>query len=230
MMVPNEEIKEGMRCWNVLLYEHNGERVELEKGTALSAPVVEAYQKFQKNLSRVDEHKAEKLEVFKPDAFNNLPWSTLFTLWNFTGLVLFLYTVLGDIAPKVLADYGKKVEEELSLAREAKAESESLKSEHEKMLKELEGQMVELIKKADVEAEAEKKRLIEKAKEDAEKMKQTLEHHIEAEVEAAAERLRSRIAKEAVRMAREEITASDVEDTHKKLVADFILEIKGAKI
>lgn len=221
------EIEPGRRVWHELTFEAGNDRIEIDSGSGLTDAVVEKFQ--QSNVAR-ELGNDGTIDFYKKGFFHNIPWAEIFGILNFTGLVLLLYTALGDLLPKVLAEYSEKLNRDLSEARKAKAEEEALKQKYNDMLSEVASEKERLLSLVKEEAEHENKRIIEKTKDDIERIKQELQRHIEAELNESIEMLRSRIGREAIDSAREKLKGSASQSVHEALVSDLIDEMKGAEI
>lgn len=218
------DLKIGDRFWQEFTFEHAGNKMVLEPGVALNA--------LTADLAREGALEPDvKVLLFKPTFFHNLNWERVFGVWNVLGLVLVLYTLLGDPLPTLLDTERARIAAELEAARAAKAEAQSIQQQRDEMLRSLEEEKLHVAELAREEAAHEKQRIIDEAKADSERMLETLQHHIDASVKDAAKRLAREVAHEAVAQIREEFSAEPVAGSDREqMMSRFVSRIEETKL
>ncbi len=153
----------------------------------------------------------------------NLIWFTM----NFIALVAILYKYgrkpIGDMFRQRRENILKQYNELL----EKKKEAEARYIELQEKLKNLEKEAKEIYENYVEQGMKEKERIIKEAEAQAERIKQQAELYIQQEVEKATAMLREEIAEASVKLAEEILRKNITEDDQKKIIKDFINEIKG---
>jgi len=168
----------------------------------------------------IEEENAAKEEH---EALMNLLWFTM----NFIALVAILYKYgrkpIGDMFRQrretILKRYNELIEK--------KKEAEARYIELQEKLKNLEKEAKEIYENYVQQGIKEKERIIAEAEAQAERIKQQAELYIQQEVEKAMAALREEIAEESVKVAEEILKKSITVEDQKKILKDFINEIKG---
>jgi F-type H+-transporting ATPase subunit b len=233
--IPVDELDGGRRLGEGLDFKtEEGLHIEIASGDIVppaTAQVIREYYAGPDAPTLGTADGTRRIAVYKESAFHkSVPWVGFLAIWNFLGLVLLLYTLVGDLLPKMLANHAERVEAELATARAAREEAEALRERREAMQQELDTERQRLQAKAGEEAKAEHERLVEEARDDIRRMREALERHIETEIQTAADRLRAEFGAEAVGEVRSMLAEGVDDKTQDRLVSEFIIRLKGEQI
>ncbi len=153
----------------------------------------------------------------------NLLWFTL----NFLGLCIILY----KYAKKPMVDMFKARQENIlkqyNELLEKKKEAEARYVELQEKIKNLEKDAQEIYQNYVEQGMKEKERIIAEANAQAERIKQQAELYIQQEMEKAKAMLREEVAEASVKLAEEILRKNINEEDQKRIVKEFINEIKG---
>ncbi len=153
----------------------------------------------------------------------NLLWFTL----NFLGLCIILY----KYAKKPIVDMFKARQESIlkqyNELLEKKKEAEARYVELQEKIKNLEKEAQEIYQNYVEQGMKEKERIIAEANAQAERIKQQAELYIKQEMEKAKAILREEVAEASVKLAEDILRKNINEEDQKRIVKEFINEIKG---
>ncbi len=158
-----------------------------------------------------------------PSQLKNLFWFTL----NFIALVLILYRFLRKPIVNMFKSRQENILKQYNELLEKKKEAEAKYIELQEKIKNLEKEAEAIYQNYIEQGMKEKERIIASAHEQAERIKQQAELYIQHEMEKAKIMLREEIANASVKLAEEVLRKNITEEDQKKILKDFINELKG---
>lgn len=153
----------------------------------------------------------------------NLLWFTL----NFLALVLILYKFLKKPVVDMFKSRQENILKQYNELLEKKKEAEARYVELQEKIKNLEKEAEAIYQNYVEQGMKEKERIIKEANIQAERIKQQAELYIQHELEKAKNMLREEVADASVKLAEELLRKNINEEDQKKIVKEFINEIKG---
>ncbi|OGV65845.1 MAG: hypothetical protein A2498_09905 [Lentisphaerae bacterium RIFOXYC12_FULL_60_16] len=235
-----DALTEGRRLWRELYVELNGKPLEIDAGEAVSPATLRGLQSgatLAGGFTREGDawRRAEKgpaapslfIALYKTDAFHGLPWRSILGLFNFAGLALLLYTLLGDPLPAFLRACSNAVRERLAAARAAQIEAAALQGRERELMAQLEAESVQAMEQAARDAGAEREYLVEAAKCEAEKMTVAMRRHLEADEKAAAAQLRAAVVRRVLEQARVRFAAGMEGEAQDRMIRAFVRQLEG---
>jgi len=153
----------------------------------------------------------------------NLFWFTL----NFIVLVLILYKFLKKPIVDMFKSRQESILKQYNELLEKKKEAEARYVELQEKIKNLEKEAQEIYQNYVEQGMKEKERIIAEANAQAERIKQQAELYIKHEMEKAKAILREEVAEASVKLAEEFLRKNITEEDQKRIVKEFINEIKG---
>ncbi|MBO8143884.1 MAG: F0F1 ATP synthase subunit B [Thermodesulfobacterium sp.] len=153
----------------------------------------------------------------------NLLWFSL----NFLALVLILYKFLKKPVVDMFKSRQENILKQYNELLEKKKEAEARYVELQEKIKNLEKEAEAIYQNYVEQGMKEKERIINEANIQAERIKQQAELYIQHELEKAKNMLREEVADASVKLAEELLRKNINEEDQKKIVKEFINEIKG---
>lgn len=153
----------------------------------------------------------------------NLFWFTL----NFIVLVLILYKFLKKPIVDMFKSRQENILKQYNELLEKKKEAEARYVELQEKIKNLEKEAQAIYQNYVEQGMKEKERIMAEANAQAERIKQQAELYIHHEMEKAKAILREEIAEVSVKLAEELLKKNITEEDQKRIVKEFINEIKG---
>jgi F-type H+-transporting ATPase subunit b len=153
----------------------------------------------------------------------NLFWFTL----NFLALCIILYKFLKKPVVDMFKSRQESILKQYNELLEKKKEAEARYIELQEKIKNLEKEAQEIYQNYVDQGMKEKERIIAEANAQAERIKQQAELYIQHEMEKAKAMLREEVAEASIKLAEELLRKNITEEDQKKIVKDFINEIKG---
>jgi F-type H+-transporting ATPase subunit b len=153
----------------------------------------------------------------------NLLWFTL----NFIVLCLILYKFLKKPIIDMFKARQENILKQYNELLEKKKEAEAKYVELQEKIKNLEKEAQEIYQNYVEQGIKEKERIIAEANAQAERIKQQAQLYIQHEMEKAKAILREEIAEASVKLAEEILKKNITEEDQKRMIKDFINEIKG---
>lgn len=153
----------------------------------------------------------------------NLFWFTL----NFLALCIILYKFLKKPVVDMFKSRQESILKQYNELLEKKKEAEARYIELQEKIKNLEKEAQEIYQNYVEQGMKEKERIIAEANAQAERIKQQAELYIQHEMEKAKAMLREEVAEASIKLAEELLRKNITEEDQKKIVKDFINEIKG---
>jgi len=158
-----------------------------------------------------------------PTQLKNLLWFSL----NFLALVLILYKFLKKPVVDMFKSRQENILKQYNELLEKKKEAEARYVELQEKIKNLEKEAEAIYQNYVEQGMKEKERIIKEANIQAERIKQQAELYIQHELEKAKNMLREEVADASVKLAEELLRKNINEEDQKKIVKEFINEIKG---
>jgi len=158
-----------------------------------------------------------------PNQLKNLLWFSL----NFLALVLILYKFLKKPVVDMFKSRQENILKQYNELLEKKKEAEARYVELQEKIKNLEKEAEAIYQNYVEQGMKEKERIIKEANIQAERIKQQAELYIQHELEKAKNMLREEVADASVKLAEELLRKNINEEDQKKIVKEFINEIKG---
>jgi F-type H+-transporting ATPase subunit b len=158
-----------------------------------------------------------------PTQLKNLFWFTL----NFIVLCLILYKFLKKPVVDMFKARQENILKQYNELLEKKKEAEAKYVELQEKIKNLEKEAQEIYQNYVEQGIKEKERIIAEANAQAERIKQQAQLYIQHEMEKAKAILREEIAEASVKLAEEILKKNITEEDQKRMIKDFINEIKG---
>lgn len=189
-----------------------------------------------------DRAKAEADRTIKPiDVYNdggdptnntfvNLPWPYMFNVMNLIGMYLFLAVALAKPISGYLNTTAAETRDALLNAKKMAQEAQDLKKQYEHLIAEVETEKKRLAGNAGTEFAEEREHILHLARHEAQTMLANLKAGIDAEVAASAAHLKTRIADEALRGAREIVQREVADADHESALAQFTSDLKKADL
>ena len=199
-----------------------GPQVSLEPGQRVSPGVAAQLSA----AIRAGKFAEKELTLYRPGWFWNIDWARYFTLYNLLGMFGALFLGLRKPVAQMLDATGSKTAAALSDARAAHEEALTLKARYEQMLAELEKEKAQLAQTLAEEEELEHNRIMQAARHEAAGIVESVKQSVDAEVQTVARRLRAEVARQALDLARQRLTAETTATEHKKLFTDFIGDLE----
>lgn len=200
------------------------------KGPAVSLlsgeKITTALARMMSQTILAEEFPYETLRLYRTGWFWNLDWAEIFKIYNLLGLFGALYLGLRKPVAQMLTVSGGQVASALEEARAAKAEAESLKQRYEEMHVALEAEKEQFAKTLIEEETLERERIMQMAQHEAAGIIESVKQSIDAEVQDAARRLRKEVVKQALSLARKQVTADTSGEEHETLFTDFIGDLE----
>ncbi|AWW27135.1 MULTISPECIES: F0F1 ATP synthase subunit B [Acetobacterium] len=153
----------------------------------------------------------------------------LATVVNFIIFFLILKHFFYEKVKDILAKRQDDISAEIAGASEKNAEAAKLKQEYEGLLADIRLKEREIIRDANVEAQAQKHEIIEKAHEDAKLVIEKAMQEIELEKRKAMNEVKSNIVDLSLFAAEKIIHESMDQKQHEKMILDFIDKVGEAK-
>ena len=153
----------------------------------------------------------------------NLFWFSL----NFLALVLILYEFLKKPIVDMFRSRQESILKQYNELLEKKKEAEARYVELQEKIKNLEKEAEAIYQNYVEQGMKEKERIINEANIQAERIKQQAELYIQHELEKAKNMLREEVAGASVKLAEEILRKNIDEEDHRRIVKEFINEIKG---
>lgn len=158
-----------------------------------------------------------------------LAFDTGFAVWMAITLILFLF-LMGKYAVPFIAtallEREERIKDSLESAEKALKRAEQISDDNEKALREAEVKAQQIRKAAIEEAELIRNERIERSKEEADQIIEKAREAITQEKQLAFKELHDEVARLAIDAASKIIEAELDEDKNRKLVNDFISDIK----
>lgn len=151
-----------------------------------------------------------------------IDWTTVFTIVNTLILFFVLKHFLYDKVKAVLNSRKTEVENMYEEAQSASDEAKKLKSEYEQQMQTVKEQASEILLNANKKAQKQADDIIAQAKGQAEAAIMRADSQIEAQKKKAVNEIKDEIADIALMAAGEVIEKELDEESHKKLINDFI--------
>lgn len=177
----------------------------------------------------LDNKPITEIAIYKPGFFWNIPWQSVFTLYNLFGLFGGLFILLRTPIKKTLEENASSTAKALVDARNAQREAGELKSKYEAMLATLEAEKAEMAKTLEEEKAIEREHILKMAKHEAEGIIESIHLSIEAEIHSAAVRLQKEVAKSAMEQARKTLASDITTEDHESVLNGFIGELNTAE-
>ncbi len=161
-----------------------------------------------------------------PSQIKNLIWWTV----NFLVLIILLYKLLRKPIVNFFVSRKENLVKEYEelLARKKEAEAKYL--ELQEKIKNLKAEAEAIYQNYVEQGLKEKEKIIEEAKLQAERIREQVQVYIAQEMEKAKDLLRIELAKESVKLAEELLKKNLTPEDQKRLVKNFIEQIKGRSI
>ncbi len=147
-------------------------------------------------------------------------------LWRVLNIAVVLWVIIkfaGKPVREFFAGRRETLLQGVQEAQEAKAAAESIYSEYQSKLVGLEGELQEMEKRAQLEAEREKERMLQETEALVAKLQQQTRQMADQEVSTAQRTLRDEAARLAVEVA-ERLVKENVSDTDRKMMVENYLE------
>lgn len=158
-----------------------------------------------------------------------LAFDTGFAVWMAITLILFLFLMGKYAVPFIAAallEREERIKYSLESAEKALKRAEQISDDNEKALREAEVKAQQIRKAAIEEAELIRNERIERSKEEADQIVEKAREAIKQEKQLAFKELHDEVARLAIDAASKIIEAELDEDKNRKLVNDFISDIK----
>ncbi len=168
-------------------------------------------------LSAEGEHSAGPLGI------PNVIWQSV----NLIGFLAALFYFVARPMTRLFRQRQLDIERRLQEAQERRAEAARLESEiHERMAR-LDRDVAEILARGVAEGEAARVELISRADQDAENVRRQAEEEIGRRLEAARQELRQAVAELTASAARELVTAQMTEEDRRRLLAESIARLES---
>ncbi len=163
-----------------------------------------------------------KLRIYGGGFLGAVPWEYLLNSYNILGMFLLAFVFLKEPLLGLLDASRSQVSGSLVRAREAQAKAEAIRRRRSDLEGEISSERQQLEEKVGAEAAAEGERIIALAKHEAAGLLEAVKSGVEAEVAAATEKLRARIAAQALEQAREMLAKEVAAADHDAAVGAFL--------
>jgi F-type H+-transporting ATPase subunit b len=152
----------------------------------------------------------------------------LFAIINFLVLLVILKKFLYKPLLTMMDEREKMVKSDLENAENAKNEAQKIKEEYTKQMEQAKQEAQQIIEKATRIGEESRETLLNQAREEAARMTEKAQEMIRLEKEEALSQLRNEVASLVVLAAGKVIDKTIDQESHEKLIRDFIEEVGDA--
>lgn len=157
----------------------------------------------------------------------NIP-TLIWAAINFTVLVLILAKVLWKPVIEILDGRQKEIEENLSQAEQARAESEQLREDYNRQISQAQREAQELIDKAGRAAEGRREEIMARAQAEADELLERARNTINQERDQAIAELRQEVAMLTIVATERMLERTMTDDDHHRLAEAVVAEVVGA--
>lgn len=165
---------------------------------------------------------------FKP-LISLSPMEFAFQIMNTLLMFLLLKKFLFQPVLNIIAEREKDIQNEISIAEEAKTQGMELKGQYEEKIKTADQKSQEIIQEARVRAEEKSTQIITTAENEVRALKEKASKDIEQERQKAINEIKEEISDIAILAASKVIEEDLDKSKHERLISDFIKEVGESK-
>ena len=152
------------------------------------------------------------------------PGLVFWTVVTFLTVLLVLWLFAWKPMIQALDSRNDKVENDLKESQRLREEAEKLLKEYEEKIKSSHKETVQLMEQSKKDAEAAREKILKKAEEESRELRERVEREIEQTKESAIQEIKSSIVNTTIAILSKILKKNVTDDSHKELILD---ELKG---
>ncbi len=156
-----------------------------------------------------------------------------FPMWtavNFAILLIVLVSVLKKPLKSTVDQKHDMLKKEIEETEALKIKTQKLLSEIESKMKNIDQELAQIMKEAGLQAQAEKEKILLRANQTAQNIMDQAGVMAQFEMDKAKKRLQAQIMKEAIEMAKRELSGKISDQSQQQFLKDFIKSVESAHV